>query len=225
MDRLSLVDYPGHICVNLTVPGCNYRCSFCPREDLIHHYIPMPKIGSDELTKVLRSRLRFLDGVALSGGEALLHRELGSFLREMRYQGAKVNIKTNASRPRAIKYVIDEKLVDYISVFVPAPFSKYLDVINYKQSLDEVKQAIQVIRKSSVPHEFRVKPVPGLIELDDVMEIAQYLSGSRRLVIERFDPSSILDPSRCGSDVFSEVELNQILDAVRPYFGEVHLAL
>ena len=195
MDRLSLVDYPGHLCVNLTVPGCNYRCSFCPHEDLIHHYIPMPKVESDELTKVLRSRLRFLDGVALNGGEALLHRELGAFLREMRYQGAKVNLKTNASRPRAIKYVIDEKLVDYISVFVPAPFSKYLDVINYKQSLDEVKQAIQIIRKSSVPHEFTVKPVPGLIELDDVMEIVQFLSGSRRFVIERFDYEKVMFPA------------------------------
>ena len=225
MDRLSLVDYPGHLCMNLTVPGCNYRCSFCPNEDLIHHYIPMQKIETDELTRMLRSRLRFLDGVTLSGGEALLHRELGAFLREMRFQGAKVNLKTNASRPRAIKYVIDEKLVDYISVFIPAPFSKYLEVINYKQNLDEVKQAIQFIRRSSIPHEFSVKPIPGLIELDDVMEIVQYLSGSRRFVLERFDPSSVLDQTRCGSDVFSEVELNQMLDAVRPYFGEVHLAL
>ncbi len=224
MDRLSLVDYPGHLCVNLTVPGCNYRCSFCPHENLIHHYIPMPKIGFDEVAKVLHSRLRFLDGVSLSGGEALLHRELGAFLKEMRFQGVKVKIKTNASRPRAIKYAIDEKLVDYISVFIPAPFSKYLEVINYKQSLDEVKQAIQIIRKSMIPHEFTVKPVPGLIELDDILEIVQYLSGSRRFVIERYDPSSVLDPSRCGSDVFSEIELNQMLDAVRPYFGEVHLA-
>jgi len=225
MDRLSLVDYPGHLCVNLTVPGCNYRCAFCPHEDLIHHYIPMPKYALDDITRVIHSRLRFLDGVSLSGGEALLHRELGGFLREMRFQGAKVNIKTNASRPRAIKYVIDEKLVDYISVFIPAPFSKYLDIINYKQSLDEVKDAIQLIRKSSVPHEFTVMPVPGLVELNDVLEIAKYLSGSRRLVIERFDPSSVLDPTRCGSDVFSEDELNEILEAVRPYFGEVHLAL
>lgn len=209
--------------MNLIVPGCNYRCSFCPHEDLIHHYIPMPKIGTDELVKIVRPRLGFLDGVSLSGGEAFLHRELGDFLREMRFHGTKIKIKTNASRPNAIKYVIEENLVDYISVFIPAPFSKYLDVVNYRQNLDEVKQAIQIIRKSPVPHEFTVKPVPGLIELDEIMEIVYYLSGSRRLVIERYDPSSVLDPSRCGDDVFSEVELNQILDAVRPYFGEVHL--
>jgi pyruvate formate lyase activating enzyme len=185
----------------------------------------MPKIGMGEITHVLRSRLRFLDGVTLNGGEAILHRELGAFLREMRFQGAKVNIKTNASRPRAIQYVIEENLVDYIRVFIPAPFSKYLEVINYKQNLDEVKRAIQIIRKSSVPNEFSVKPIPGLVEQSDVLEIARFLSGSRRLVIERFDPSSVLDPSRCGSDVYSDEELNEISESVRPYFGEVHLSL
>lgn len=174
---------------------------------------------------MIRPRLGFIDGVSLVGGEALLHRELGNFLREMRYQGIKVNIKTNVSRPRAIKYVIDEKLVDYISVFIPAPFSKYLEVVNYNQSIDEVKQAIQIVRKSPIPHEFTVMPVPGLIELEDIMEIVNYLSGSRRLVIERYDPTTVLDRSRCGEDVFSEIELQQILDAVKPYFGEAHLAL
>ena len=209
--------------MNLTVPGCNYRCSFCPHEELIHHYIPMPKTGIDELVKILRPRLGFLDGVTLSGGEALLHRELGDFLREMRFHGAKIMIKTNASRPGAVKYVIDEGLVDYLSVFIPAPFSKYLEVINYRQKLEDVKKAIQIIRKSSVRHEFTVMPVPNLVELEDLFEIVTYLSGSRRLVIERFNPEKVLDPSKCGDRVFSDGELKQMLNAVRPYFGEVAL--
>ncbi len=211
--------------MNLTVPGCNYRCSYCPNEELIHHYIPMEKTGMTELVKILRPRLGFLDGVALSGGEALLHRELGEFLRELRFLGAKIKLKTNASRPKAVKYVIDEGLVDYLSVFIPAPFSKFIEVINYRQNIDDVKQAIQYVRKSSIPHEFVVKPVPGVIELGDVMEIVQFLSGSRRLVIERYDPSNMLDPSKCGRESFSEEALQEIVDAVTPYFGEVYLAL
>lgn len=221
---MSLVDYPGYLSMNLTIPGCNYRCSFCPNEELIHHYIPMPKTGAEELVKMIHPRLGFLDGIALGGGEPLLHRELGSFLREMRFQGIKVKIKTNASRPRAIKYLLDERLVDYLSVFIPAPFSKYGQVVNYDQSVDEVKKSIQFIRKSAVPHEFTVKPIPGLIELEDIMEIVHYLSGSRRLVIERYDPSKVLDPAKCGDETFSDSELKGILEAVRPYFGEVFLS-
>jgi len=204
MNRLSLVDFPGKLCMNLIVPGCNYRCAFCPHEQLIHHHIPMPKIGVDEIVKLLRPRMGFLDGVSLDGGEPFLHRGLGSFLSEMRFQGIKVRIKTNASRPRAIQYVLDKRLVDYLSVFIPGPLSKY--------------------RESNVPYEFRVKPVPGIVEQEDILEIANTLSGSRRLVIERFDPTRVLDPMVCGSEVFSRSELEDIRDSASQYFGEVFLS-
>lgn len=184
----------------------------------------MPKTRIEDIVRRLRPRLGFLDGVSLGGGEPLLHRELGDFLREMRFQGAKIRVKTNASRPRSIQYMIDEGLLDYIRVFVPAPFSKYMEVVNQRIDIDEVKKSIQIIRKSSVPHEFAVKPVPGLVELNDLMEIAYFLSGSRRLVIERFDPSKVLDPEKCGNTAFSEKELYEMLEAVKPYFGEAVLS-
>jgi hypothetical protein len=98
-------------------------------------------------------------------------------------------------------------------------------VINYRQKLEDVRKAIQFVRRSSVPHEFSVMPVPSLVGLEEIMEIINYLSGSRRLVIERFNPSSILDPSKCGDDVFSDNELRNILDLARPYFGEVTISL
>jgi pyruvate formate lyase activating enzyme len=224
MNRLSLVDFPGKLCMNLIVPGCNYRCAFCPNEQLIHHHIPMPKIGMVEIVKILRPRMGFLDGVSLSGGEPFLHRGLGSFLSEMRFQNIKVRIKTNASRPGAIQWVLDEGLIDFLSVFIPAPLSKYADVVNYRIDPKDVRRSIQIVRKSNVPYEFRVKPVPGLVEKEDILEIANTLSGSRRLVIERFDPIHTLDPNVCGSKVFSQSELEDIRDSASPYFGEVILS-
>lgn len=177
-----------------------------------------------EIVKLLRPRMGFLDGVSLGGGEPFLHRGLGSFLSEMRFQNIKVRIKTNASRSGAIKWVLDEELVDFLSVFIPAPLSKYADIVNYRIDPNDVKQSIQIIRKSNVPYEFRVKPVPGLVEKEDIIEIANTLSGSRRLVIERFDPSHTLDPVACGSETFSQSELEDIRDSASPYFGEVILS-
>ncbi len=221
---MSLVDFPGKLCMNLIVPGCNYRCAYCPHEQLIHHHIPMPKIGMVEIVKLVRPRMGFLDGISLGGGEPFLHRGLGSFLSEMRFQNIKVRIKTNASRPGAIQWVLDEGLIDFLSVFIPAPLSKYTDVVNYRIDPKDVRRSIQIVRKSNVAHEFRVKPVPGLVEQEDILEIANTLSGSRRLVIERFDPSHTLDPEICGSDVFSQSELEEIRDSASPYFGEVILS-
>ena len=224
MNRLSLVDFPGKLCMNLIVPGCNYRCAYCPHEQLIHHHIPMPKIGMVEIVKLVRPRMGFLDGISLGGGEPFLHRGLGSFLSEMRFQNIKVRIKTNASRPRAIQYVLDEELIDYLSVFIPGPLSRYSDIVNYRINVDDVRRSIQIVRKSNIPYEFRVKPVPGLVEKEDILEIANTLSGSRRLVIERFDPAHTLDPTVCGSEAFSLSELEDIRDSASPYFGEVILS-
>jgi pyruvate formate lyase activating enzyme len=173
MNRLSLVDFPGKLCMNLIVPGCNYRCAYCPHEQLIHHHIPMPKIGMVEIVKLVRPRMGFLDGISLGGGEPFLHRGLGSFLSEMRFQNIKVRIKTNASRPRAVQYVLDEELIDYLSVFIPGPLSRYADIVNYKINVDDVKRSIQIIRKSSVPYEFRVKPIPGLVEKVPLIYLTQ----------------------------------------------------
>jgi pyruvate formate lyase activating enzyme len=149
---------------------------------------------------------------------------LGSFLSEMRFQNIKVRIKTNVSRPQAIQWVLEEDLVDYLSVFIPGPLSRYEEIVNYRINVDDVRRSIQIIRKGKVPYEFRVKPVPGLVEKKDILEIANTLSGSRRLVIERFNPAHILDPEVCGSDVFSPSELEDIRDSASPYFGEVVLS-
>ena len=62
------------------------------------------------------------------------------------------------------------------------------------------------------------------MEKEDIIEIANTLSGSRRLVIERFDPTRILDPLACGIEVFSQSELEDMRDSAFPYFGEVFLS-
>ena len=218
--KLSTVDYPNKLCIDLTVAGCNYRCPFCPHEDLIYHYIPMEKTGLEELVRILRPRLGFLDGVSLSGGEPLLHRELIDFLRELKYQGSLIKIKTNGSRPKAIQILIDRHLVDFFSVFIPAPLSKYKQVTNYNIDIEEISKAIHIIRKSGLKHEFRVKPIPGLIEKPELMEIANMLIGAPRFVIERFEPKKSLDTEYRELVPFSDDELYELRDSVAPYFHE-----
>ena len=220
MRKLSTADYPKKLCMNLTVAGCNYRCPFCPHEDLIYHYIPMPKTGLEEIVKTLKPRLGFLDGVSISGGEPLLHRDLLDMLKELKYQGSLVKINTNASRPKALQILIDKHLVDFFSVFIPAPLSRYKEVVNYNIDPEEVDSAIHMIRKSGLDHEFRVKPVPGLIETPELMEIANYLVGAPRFVIERFEPSRSMDEAYRGVEPFSDSELEEMRDAVAPYFNE-----
>jgi pyruvate formate lyase activating enzyme len=218
--KLSTVDYPGKLCIDLTIAGCNFRCPFCPNKELIYDYIPMEKISQEELVKILRPRLGFLDGVSLSGGEPTLHRNLVDLLKELKFHDSQIKIKTNASRPKLIRILLDKRLVDYFSVFIPAPLSKYKETVKYNVNTDEVEEAIQMIRKSGLGHEFRVKPVPGLIEKPEVQEIASYLIGAPRFVLERFDPVKSMDEEYRGLKSFSDTELEEMRLSIAHYFNE-----
>jgi pyruvate formate lyase activating enzyme len=180
----------------------------------------MEKTSLDELVKILRPRLGFLDGVSLSGGEPLLHRDLVDLLKELKFIGSMIRLKTNASKPKLIRILLDKQLVDFYSVFIPAPLSKYKETVNHGVDLDDVTSSIQMIRKSGVDHEFRVKPVPGLIGKFEVMEIVNYLVGAPRFVIERFEPEKSMDEDYRNIPAFTEEELEEMREAVAPYFNE-----
>ncbi len=183
----------------------------------------MNKTSLEELVQMLRPRLGFLDGVSIDGGEPLLHRGLIDFLKELKYHGSKVKLKTNASRPRLIKVLLDKHLVDYFSVFIPAPLSIYKEGVNHRIDTDDVDSSIRMIRKSSINHEFRVKPVPGLIGKDELLEIANYLAGAPRLVMERFEPEKSMDEEYRSASTFSVSELRSLRNVVAPYFNETVL--
>lgn len=223
MRKLSTVDYPGKLCMDLTVAGCNYRCPYCPKEELIFHYIPKEKIKIEDLIKTLRPRLDFLDGVSLSGGEPLLHRGLIDLLRELKFQGSLVKINTNASKPKVVRFLLDKKLVDYFSVFIPAPISRYKEIVNYNVKVEDVMSAIQMIRKSGLDHDFRVKPVPNLIGESELLEIANYLAGAPRFIIERFEPEQSLSQDCRRLTSYSEDALIKMREMIKPYFNETYI--
>ena len=35
LQRLSLKDYPGKLCAKAIIPGCNFRCPYCDKADIV----------------------------------------------------------------------------------------------------------------------------------------------------------------------------------------------
>lgn len=219
--KLSIVDFPDKLCATVTVPGCNFRCPFCTKESLIHHYIPMEKTSVIDYLQMVYPRKGFLDGITITGGEPTLHDYLPDFLRELKLQGYEIKIDTNASKPRMLKRLIERKLVDYFSVFLVAPIDRYPEVAKYRIKPDSMRGSLQIIRKSSTQHEWVAMPVPGINEIEDVEAIAQSVTGDRRFVIRPFNPEGTLDPRCMEIEPFSTQELEQIRDRIAPYFHEV----
>lgn len=220
---LSLVDYPNKICTYLIIPGCNFRCPFCPSKELIYESNSLERLSHKKIIQKLYPRLGFIDGVCLSGGEPTLHKNLPAFLQELRSIKSLIKIDTNGSRPQMLSFLLDKRLVDYVTIELIAPLSKYREITNSRIRIGLIENTIKLIRKSSIPHDFRTTVVPGYHDLKSIELIAQTIIGARKYIIKQFDPSKTLEPECQLIQPYSDNELKQIQDIVAPYFSETEI--
>lgn len=83
IQKLTLLDYPGTVACTVFTAGCNFRCPFCHNAMLVlPEQIEDASLGEDEVLSFLKKRRGVLDGVAITGGEPLLHRDLPSFSKK-----------------------------------------------------------------------------------------------------------------------------------------------
>ena len=225
IEKFSISDYPGKICANLIIPGCNFRCPYCSESKLIFDFIPMPKITEDEVIAFLHPRLGFLDGVCLTGGEPTVHRELPAFLERLKSIGSLVKLDTNGSHSRRLGHVLGRKFVDYVAMDVKVPLKRYTEAIGYKITPGELLESIQLIRRSGADYEFRTTVVPGVVDGNDLEEIAKTLAGSKRYVLQGFKPGATLSPECKDVEPYSVAEMRQFVDRVSPYIADVVLRI
>jgi pyruvate formate lyase activating enzyme len=197
--RTSLIEYPDHIATVLFCGGCNFRCPPCHNADLVLRPEGMPDLPSEEVWAFLSRRARLVDGVVITGGEPTLQDEMIPFLRQVKERGLDVKLDTNGYRPDVLAALLDEELVDYVAMDVKAPVEKYR-LLAGRDDLDValLERSIALLRSSGLAHEFRTTVVPGLLDEDDVEEIARWISGAERYVLQQFRPLRTLDPTLEG---------------------------
>ena len=81
IQKLTLLDYPGVVACTVFTAGCNFRCPFCHNAMLVlPEQIDDECLTDDEVFGFLKKRRGVLDGVAVTGGEPLLHADMPEFL-------------------------------------------------------------------------------------------------------------------------------------------------
>lgn len=150
LQKLTLLDYPGHLAALIFLEGCNFRCPFCQNSSLVlpsgsdasHapgvrnipndpaavHLPENPDIPRDEIFSFLKKRAGILDGVCISGGEPTIHRELPDFIRKIRSLGYLVKLDTNGTNPQMLKMLLDEELLDYVAMDIKTGRRNYAAV-------------------------------------------------------------------------------------------------
>ena len=156
LQKLTLLDYPGKVACTVFTAGCNFRCPFCHNAGLVLPDRLFQDITEEEILAFLKKRAGILDGVAVTGGEPLLHKELPAFLRQVKDLGYLVKLDTNGSFPDRLEAVLSEGLVDRVAMDIknsPDLYAKtagipHLDLANIERSKN-------LLLTGSVEFEFR----------------------------------------------------------------------
>jgi len=184
LQETSLLDYPGKICAIVWTVGCNFRCPFCYNLNMV--YGNTDTVPVDHVLSFLDKRKGKLEALSITGGEPLLHEDLNLFIREVKDRGFLVKLDTNGTFPLRLKQLLDEKLVDYVSMDVKAPFEKYDQLAGVKVDTANIKKSIEMIMKQAADYEFKTTVIPGLLEKEDITTIATMINGAKRYYLQQF---------------------------------------
>lgn len=128
LQKTTLLDYPGHIACTIFFGRCNLRCPFCHNMELVTNPEHFPTFQVDEILKFLNERKGKLNGVAITGGEPLLNKDIGELLKPIKELGYPIKLDTNGFFPEMIEKLIDEDLVDMFAMDIKSGFTNYLKV-------------------------------------------------------------------------------------------------
>ncbi len=220
---VSLLDYPGRVAAVLFLGGCNFRCPFCHNADLVLRPELQPRLGVDEVIRRLSQRKALIDGVVVTGGEPLIHGEqLVSLLAAVRKTGLAVKLDTNGYEVEMLRGTIDSGLVDYIAMDVKTSPGRYAVASGRSVEAERIRHAIDLIRCSGIPYEFRTTCVPGVVDEQDIVEIAGLIGPDARYYLQQYRASGgVIDPAYASLAPFSCGCLQEFARQAEPLVGTV----
>ncbi|MCP6718506.1 MAG: anaerobic ribonucleoside-triphosphate reductase activating protein [Patescibacteria group bacterium] len=225
LQKLTLIDYPGHLAATVFLIGCNFRCGFCYSSELV---LPekikiQPEISKKDFFSFLKSRKELLEGIVVCGGEPTINSNLPSFIKKIKKLGFLVKLDTNGSNPKMLKTLINKKLIDYIAMDIKAPKQKYIQIINASGILKSnivknIEKSIDILKKSNIDYEFRTTIVPSLHGKKDILGIVDWIKPAKKYYLQNFKGEKTIDPGFEKLRPYSREYLLEIQQAVSPFF-------
>lgn len=216
--RNTLLDWDGKIASIIFLPGCNFRCPYCHASALVRDGHLLPSVPFEEVQAYLEKNRGWIDGVVISGGEVTLHAGLPDLIKRLRAFGVAIKLFTNGSRPDVLRKLIDERLVDALSMDMKGPLdARYSKAAGTPVDLDAIRESIAILIGSGLPYEFRTTVCPTILSHEDVVDTARAIEGAELLVLQQFRPVDCLDPEFGEIKPYSEPELDGMADAAREF--------
>ena len=224
LQKLTLLDYPGTVSCTVFTAGCNFRCPFCHNASLVlPDRLQGDPNGVDTVLDFLRKRQGLLEGVAVTGGEPLLHADMADFLRKIRELGYRIKLDTNGSFPDRLRELIEEGLVDRVAMDIKNDPALYARTAGLRAlDLSAIERSKNLLLEGRIDYEFRTTVVKGLHTRESLLEAARWIEGAKEYYLQQYkDSGNLIRPEGLGA--FSNEEMHALCEAVAEILPTVRL--
>ena len=186
LQKMTLLDFPGHVACTVFLGGCSFRCPFCHNFELVDGSA-QPLMEDTELFSFLEKRTGLLDGVAITGGEPCLHAGLPHLMRRIHDAGFAVKLDTNGYHPEMLERILKEGLADYVAMDIKNSPEKYAQTAGLKLlDFSRIQESIRLLKGSRTDFEFRTTVVRELHTASDFEKIGELITGAKRYFLQSF---------------------------------------
>lgn len=238
LNKLTLLDVPGHLACTVFTGVCNFRCPYCHNAPLVLNPSGCPVISEDEFFQFLSSRKGRLDSVCITGGEPTLQTDLPEFIAKIKALGFFVKLDTNGYHPEVLKELLDAQLLDMVAMDIKNSRDFYASTIGLHEisfELGRIEKSITLLLMSGIHHEFRTTVTKELHSAERMHGIGLWLSG---LASRLFDTGTLPSPyfiqnfkdsgNLVGGEsaLFHPVDeavLNEFVSLLKPYIPNTKL--
>lgn len=223
LQKLTLLDYPGTVACTVFTGGCNFRCPFCHNAALVLPELMDRENQEEKVLSFLKKRQGILEGVAITGGEPLLHADMPQFLAKIRELGFRIKLDTNGSFPERLAEIVNAGLVDRVAMDIKNPPELYAKTVGLERlDMEAIERSKNFLLEGRVDYEFRTTVVKGLHSAESIAAAAKWIEGAREYYLQQFkDSGQLLAGS--GLEAFNEEEMKALADAARPFVSAVQL--
>lgn len=226
LQKLTLLDYPEKTACTIFTGGCNFRCPFCHNASLVVENNFEETITEADLFAFLNKRKKVLDGVCITGGEPLIHKDVDTLISKIKEIGYLVKLDTNGGNPKMLKSLVERNLIDYVAMDVKNSPENYALTCGLENiDFQKIKESIDFLKSGKIDFEFRTTAVNGIHTKDDFLQIAKLLQGNEKYFIQNYmDSGDVLasrDTKKINFSSFSDNQINEFISIVKPFVPNV----
>jgi pyruvate formate lyase activating enzyme len=218
--KTTLRDWEGKNACMILMSGCNFRCPYCNRPDLI--CTSERSADLDSILKYIEENKDFLEAVVISGGEPTVSSDLYKLIGKVKKLKMKVKLDTNGSAPDILDDLIGARLVDKVCMNVMAPIDPriYSEAAGVDVDTESIRRSIGILRDSGISYDIRTVAVPGIVTRESFIRMLRDIDGSNSIIIQQFDGRTVLDP-KLGAKPYPKSVLADMAETAKGYIKKV----